>query len=261
MQKEVTDLKRKLEDSKRSVDALQRQVDSAKSELKERESKWKEETKEMLEATSKKVRREVHLELQTLREESTNYRNRCQELVGKLDQAEKEVKEAAERIKANASLMRKEREELTDRIHTLENTAKTEQRKREKLEREVESATRGKEEELLQAQDRLVQMERDARRLTAKLEDVEYEYQGKVSAAEREATKLRADYEELTSKYDLLEKDFVALKSRSVAEKETLLETVSSLKKSYEDKLSEIKTLKDSSMRYVFYYCTSVYCH
>ena len=231
------------------MEALQRQADAAKGELKEREAKWKEELKEQLEATSKKVRREVHLELQTLREESTTYRNRCQELVGRLDQAEREVKEAAEKLKANVAAMRKEREELTDRIHSLESASKGEQRKREKLEREVESATRGKEEELLQAQDRLVTMEREARRLTARLEDVEYEYQGKVAVAEREAAKLRGDYEELTGKYDLLEKDFVALKSRAVAEKETLVETVGALKRSYEEKMAEIRSLKEASMR------------
>ncbi|KAJ6222389.1 hypothetical protein RDWZM_000934 [Blomia tropicalis] len=249
LQKECTDLKRKLEDSNRLNESIQRQIDSLKSEMKEKEIKFKEELNEKLENNSKKVRREVHLELQNLREESTNQRNRCSELVSKLDQAERDLKESNEKIKTNIVQMRKEREELTDRLHSWENQAKTEQRKREKLERDLENSTRGKENELLQAQEKVVQMERDARRLQAKLEDIEYECQGKVNLAERESIKLKQDYEDLTNKYDLLEKDFVQLKSRSVSEKDTLVETVSTLKKSYEDTLAEIKGLKESSIR------------
>lgn len=251
LNKECKDLKRKLDESRRTVDSLHRQTQTQRQEFSDKEAKMRDEFNEKLESTSKRIRREVHLELQGLQEECTTYKSRCADMVLKLEKSEKDVKDANDRIKAINVQFKKERDDFNEKIETLENQIKTEQRKREKLEREIDNATRGKEEELLQAQDKIVQLERENRRQLARLDDIEYNCNNKVSIAERELTKFKQDYEDLTSKYDMLEKDFVSIKSRSVSEKEALVEAVSSLKKSYEDKLAEIKTLKETALRFV----------
>ena len=84
-QRECEDLKRKLNESNKRIASLQAQLERQQSEFRDKEDKMRDELNEQLEANSKKVRREVHLELQSLREESTNYKNRCNEVLVKLE--------------------------------------------------------------------------------------------------------------------------------------------------------------------------------
>ncbi|KAH9419233.1 Protein soga3, partial [Dermatophagoides pteronyssinus] len=248
LQKEYNEMKRKLDESRMTINELQKQLERQQNEFKEKENKIREEFNQKVEITSKNVRKEVHHELQSLREESTNYKNRSTELATKLEKAEKDLKELNEKLKSNNVQVRKEQNESMEKIQGLENQLKNEQRKRERLEKEVENVGRGREEELLRSQERIVQLEREIRRHQAKLDDVEYEYTNRINSSEKELNKIKQDYDDLTNKYDMLEKDYVDLKSRAVAEKETLVEAVGSLKKSYEEKLNEIKSLKETSM-------------
>ncbi|OTF83213.1 hypothetical protein BLA29_001731, partial [Euroglyphus maynei] len=248
LQKECNELKRKLDESRMTINELQTQIDRQKNEMKEKEAKIRDEFNQKIEITSKNVRKEVHLELQSLREESTNYKNRSIELTTKLEKAEKDLKESNEKLKSTNIQVRKEQNESMEKIQGLENQLKNEQRKRERLEKEVENVSRGREEELLRSQERIVQLEREIRRHQAKLDDVEYDYTNRINSSEKELNRIKQDYDDLTNKYEMLEKDYVDLKSRAVAEKETLVEAVGSLKKSYEEKLNEIKSLKETSM-------------
>ncbi|KAH7640466.1 hypothetical protein HUG17_7933 [Dermatophagoides farinae] len=248
LQKECNELKRRLDESRMTINELQTQIDRQRNEFKGKEAKIRDEFNQKIEITSKNVRKEVHFELQSLREESTNYKNRSTELATKLEKSEKEVKELNEKLKSNNVQVRKEQNELMEKIQGLENQLKSEQRKRERLEKEIENVGRGREEELLRSQERIVQLEREIRRQQAKLDDVEYDYTNRINSSEKELNKIKQDYDDLTNKYEMLEKDFVDLKSRAVAEKGTLVEAVESLKKSYEEKLNEIKSLKETSM-------------
>lgn len=64
------------------------------------------------------------------------------------------------------------------------------------------------------------------RRYQSRIETAQYEHNTKIANLDitRDITKEKAEYEELTNKYELLEKEFVDMKSRLVAEKETLVE-------------------------------------
>ena len=83
LQKEFSDAKRKCEEANRWAESLRRQIEAQKSEMRDKEAKWKEEMTEKLETCSKKVRAEVHHELQALREECTAQRNRASELASR----------------------------------------------------------------------------------------------------------------------------------------------------------------------------------
>lgn len=250
----VTSFKRneaeeKLKTATKSIASLEKQLEDTKAEMKSKENKLKEEFGVKLETTVNKVRKEVHRELQALKEEGSTLKFRCSELNGKLERAEKEAKEAGDKLKTGQVQFKKERDEALERVRNLEYELKTEQRKRDKMEKELDNATRNKEEEVLEAQGKAVQLERDIRRLQAKLDDAEYNYNNKMNQNEKEMNKHKTELQSCLGRYDLLEKDFVELKSRSVSEKQTLVEAVESLKKSYESKLVELKKLKETSLR------------
>jgi predicted nucleic acid-binding Zn-ribbon protein len=89
-------------------------------------------------------------------------------------------------------------------------------------------------------------LEREQRKIQTRLENSEYEFTNKISNLERDLTKERQEYDDITNKYELLEKDFVEMKSRLIKEKDTLVEAISSIRKSYDEKLTEIKSLKEA---------------
>ena len=214
-------------------------------ELREKETKAKEETAKKVEIAVKGVRKEVHLELQQMKEESTNQRTKFNEICEKLQKTEKENKETNEKLRQFNNNLRKEREEFQNKITEFDSQIRAEQRKREKLEKEHELVIKSKDQELFQTRERVVQLEREQRRTQQRLENVEYESTNRVNVLEKDLTKEREEYEELTTKYEQLEKEFLEMKSRLVAEKDTLVEAIASIRKSYDERLSEIKSLKE----------------
>ena len=246
VQKEVNDLKLKLNEMTTKAENYRQQIERMEKEFREKESKLKEESNKKIEIAVKGVRKEVHLELQQLKEETGNHRTKYNELNEKLDKSEKECKDMAERVKQLNALLRKDREEYQNKVTEFESQMRAEQRKREKMEKEHEIIVKAKDQELFQIRERVVQLEREQRRTQQKLENSEYESNSKVTSLEKELVKEKEEYEELTNKYELLEKEFLAMKSRLVTEKDTLVEAIATLRKSYDEKITEVKSLKDS---------------
>ncbi|XP_054157646.1 kinesin-related protein 4-like [Oppia nitens] len=245
MQKEIDELKKKLNDMTIKADNLRKQNEELDKEFKQKELKLKEETAKKVEIAVNGVRKEVHLELQQLKEETNNSKSKISELNDQLDKANRELKESNDRLRVNTSQVRKERDDLQNRLSDLESQLRSDSKRREKLEKEHELTIKSKDQELFQTRERIVQMERELRKSQQKLDNTEYESNNKVVSLEKDLTKEREEYEELTNKYDLLEKEFLEMKSRLVTEKETLAEAVSTIRKSYDEKLMEIKSLKD----------------
>ncbi|CAG2167381.1 unnamed protein product [Oppiella nova] len=246
LQKEINELKKQLTEMTNKADNYRKQYESLDKEFREKESKLREEHNKKLDIAVKGVRKEVHLELQQMREESINYKTKMSELTDKLEKADKEMKEANEKLKNINTQSRKERDDLQNKITDLETQMRAELKRREKLEKEHELTLKSKDQELLQSQERIVQLERELRRTTQRLEDIEYSSSNKTNIFEKELTRERQEYEDLTNKYDLLEKEFLEMKSRLVSEKDTLAEAVGSIRKSYDEKLYEIKSLKET---------------
>ena len=246
IQKEISDLTKQLNEMKAKAENMRQINEKLEKDFKEKEMKLKEESAKKVEIAVKGVRKEVHLELQQLKEESAQHKSVVNQLNDKLEKSEKEFKEVSEKMKTLNSQIRKERDEFQNRITEFDSQMRAEQRKREKLEKEHEMAIKSKDQELFQIRERVVQLEREQRRTQQKLENVEYESNQKVTSLDKELTKEKQEYEELTNKYDLLEKEFLDMKSRLVKEKDTLVEAIASIRKSYDERLSEIKSLKET---------------
>ncbi|CAG2107226.1 unnamed protein product [Medioppia subpectinata] len=96
LQKEINDLKKQLNEMTVKANNYKKQFEGLDKEYREKETKLREENAKKVETTSKAIRKEVHLELQQMREESTNYKTKMNELIEKLDKTDKDLKESNE---------------------------------------------------------------------------------------------------------------------------------------------------------------------
>ena len=245
-EKENTELKQQIQELILKIDKQTKQFDQEKLVFVENEKKLRNEMTKRIDDSIKDERKELQFELQSLKEECSTHRAKVNELNDELDKARSQCRELQDKLKQQQIQVKREKDDLQLKINDFEGKIKNEQRKREKLEKEYEIQIQGKEKDVTESKEKQLQIERENRRLISQFEAHEFEAKQKISSLEKELTREKENYDEITSKYDLLEKDFVDMKSRLIKEKEVLVEAIETIKKSYDQKLIEIKSLKET---------------
>lgn len=244
--KERDDLRRQLQEMRSRNETIQRDLDKQARQHKDKERNIKEEYTSKLESAIKEIRAEAQVDKQTTKDENVALKNKLSEVNDQIERLGIELKELSEKNRQLSSNFRKESQDLQTKIADQESLIRSETRKREKIERENELALKCKDEELIQTRDRVVQLEREQRRTQTRLEQVESDYERKHAATERDLFKTKQENVDIKSKEKSLERELHDAKLRLSQEKDTLVEAISTLKRSYDEKLVELKALKES---------------
>lgn len=78
------------------------------------------------------------------------------------------------------------------------------------------------------------------------MDDIVSANESRIKELERELDQERQEYDEMTNKYELLEEEFLSVKSRLVTEKEQVQANFGTIKRDYEAALAELKSLRDT---------------
>ncbi|CAN7998725.1 unnamed protein product [Ixodes hexagonus] len=244
--KERDDLRRKLNEMKETLDVMTRKEIEKEKHYQEKENKLKQEHEKKLERNLKDVREFLQAEIKSLQDEHTTMKNRLNETVDKFEKKEQEAKSMSEKLRQVSNAQRREKEDWQNKMEDMEEKLRAELRKRERMEREHELEAKSKAEEVLAAQNRVVQLEREHRRMVARLQEVEQENADHRKQMEKDAAKEREEYDDLTSRYELLEEEFLSMKNKLTMEKDTLDAALKQLRKEHERISNELKTIRDN---------------
>ncbi|KAH7968921.1 hypothetical protein HPB52_012627 [Rhipicephalus sanguineus] len=232
--KEREELKRKLEDMRQTLDVMTRKEVEREKQFQEKENRLKQEHEKKMEKKLKEVREFLQAEIKTLQEEHTSMKN------------QNELKTVSDKLRQLSNSQRREREDWQLKMDDLEEKLRVELRKRERMEREHELESKSKAEDVLVAQNRVVQLEREHRRLVARLQEMEQEHAEQRKQIEKDAAKEREEYDDLTTRYELLEEEFLAMKNNLTLEKDQLDAALKQLRKEHERISAELRSVKES---------------
>lgn len=244
--KERDDLRRKLNEMKETLAVMTRKEAEKEKQYQEKENKLKQEHEKKLEKNLKDVREFLQAEIKSLQDEHTTMKNRLNETVDKFEKKEQEAKSMSEKLRQVSNAQRREKEDWQLKMEDMEEKLRVELRKRERMEREHELEAKSKAEEVLAAQNRVVQLEREHRRMVTRLQEVEQENADHRKQMEKDAAKEREEYDDLTSRYELLEEEFLSMKNKLTLEKDQLGAALKQLRKEHERISNELKTVRDN---------------
>lgn len=244
--KEREELKRKLEDMRQTLDVMTRKEVEKEKQFQEKENRLKQEHEKKMEKKLKEVREFLQAEIKTLQEEHTSMKNRLNETIDKFEKKEIELKTVSDKLRQLSNSQRREREDWQLKMEDLEEKLRVELRKRERMEREHELESKSKAEDVLVAQNRVVQLEREHRRLVARLQEMEQEHAEQRKQIEKDAAKEREEYDDLTTRYELLEEEFLTMKNNLTLEKDQLDAALKQLRKEHERISAELRSVKEA---------------
>lgn len=244
--KEREELRRKLEEMKETMAVMTRKEAEREKQFQEKENKLKQEHEKKLEKNVRDVREFLQAEIKTLQEDHTTMRNRLNETVDKFEKKENDAKALSEKLRHLANTQRREKEDWQNKMEDLEEKLRSELRKRERTEREHELELKSKAEEVLVAQNRVVQLEREHRRMVTKLQEIEQEGAEQRKQMEKDAAKEREEYEDLTSRYEILEEEFLSMKNKLTMEKDQVDAALKNLRKEHERISGELKSTREN---------------
>lgn len=244
--KEREELRRKLEEMKGTLAVMTRKEDEREKLYQEKENRLKQEHEKRLEKSVKDVREFLQAEIKTLQEEQASLKSKLNEALETCEKREKEAKAATEKVRHLSNAHRREKEEWQIKLEDLEEKMRAEFRKRDRMEREHENELKSKSEEVLSAQNRVVQLEREQRRMITRLQEIEQEQAEERKQFEKDVAKEREEYDDLTSRYELLEEEFLSMKNKLNTEKEQAEAALRQLRNDHEKTLKEISSLKQN---------------
>lgn len=244
--KEREELKRKLEDMRQTLDVMTRKEVEKEKQFQEKENRLKQEHEKKMEKKLKEVREFLQAEIKTLQEEHNSTKNRLNEMIDKFEKKEIELKTVSDKLRQMSNSQRREREDWQLKMEDLEEKLRVELRKRERMEREHELESKSKAEDVLVAQNRVVQLEREHRRLVARLQEMEQEHAEQRKQIEKDAAKEREEYDDLTTRYELLEEEFLTMKNNLTLEKDQLDAALKQLRKEHERISAELRSVKEA---------------
>lgn len=218
------DTNRQLEDMKQTAAVQQRRsIELAQLELKEK-----------------------HLmENQTVRDELNDLKQKLTICQRQVQRNEEEVNSERDKTRSIERDFRRDRSQLMQKIEQLEAQLAIERRSNEFKMKEFESLARDKERELLVMQDKCVQLERDLKRMHNKFNLMEENNESKFKSLTRDLETKKKELSEAIGKNQMIENDHYELNKRYTREKAVLNEALESIKRSYDEKMNELKSLKD----------------
>ncbi|XP_077519344.1 uncharacterized protein LOC144129224 [Amblyomma americanum] len=244
--KEREELRRRLEEMRQTLDVMTRKEVEKEKQFQEKENRLKQEHQKNLDKKLKDVREFLQAEIKTLQEEHTSMKNRLNETIDKFEKKEHELKAVSDKLRQLSNSQRREKEDWHLKIEDLEEKLRAELRKRERMEREHELESKSKAEDVLVAQNRVVQLEREHRRLVARLKEMEEESAEQRKQMEKDAAKEREEYDDLTTRYELLEEEFLSMKNNLTLEKDQLDAALKQLRKEHERISAELRSVKET---------------
>ncbi|XP_047478471.1 trichohyalin-like [Penaeus chinensis] len=232
--REREDLKKEITEAKKTKEKAERELRTAKKSRDQMETMMEDEKRrtEDVSATKKKDADEIK-RLKADKEGLSREVDELKDAVNKLEKSKENVNYKQKRDMEN---LRKEKEDLEIRMTTLESELKSEQKRRERLEKDSE---RGSSVVGYAAR----KSETEAKKLKTELENVKKEYDEKIKELEKQMKKEKEGREELQSKYDLLEEDYVVQKAQMTVGIE---DDYQALKKDHDTIEIELKTLRET---------------
>lgn len=217
------DAARQLEELRRSQETQQRRaIELAQIELKDRQL----------------------VEVQALRDELNELRQRLATAQRQSARAEEDVASERERMRALERDWRRDKSQWQQRSEQLEAQLAIERRSSEFKVKEVEAQVRDKERELLSLQESYVQLERDLKRLQNKHRMLEDESESRLSNLTRELEAKKRELAELLASGQLRDEQQHENIKRLSAERATLTDALESARRSYDEKTAEARTLR-----------------
>lgn len=215
---------RQLDELRESCDAqLRRAVELAQLELKER-----------------------HLnEIQSIKDELNEQKQKLAASQRSLTRAEEEIAQERDRLRTSERDFRRDKSQWQQKLEQLEAQQQIERRSNEFRIKEIESIVREKDRELLSFQDKYVQLERDFKRLQNKYNQLEEDHNSRIKNLFRELESKKRELQDLLETNRARESEYYENCNRFNAEKATLLEALESIKRSFNEKLTELKSTRE----------------
>ncbi|XP_064088182.1 trichohyalin-like [Macrobrachium nipponense] len=205
--KEREEMRDELSEFKKAKEKAERDLRLAKKARDSLETKFEDEKKRANEADSKK-KREAD-EIKTLKNENRELSNEVDDLRNKVLQMEKNQGTTDTKQKKEVETLRLEKQGLEIRMATLESELKTEQKKRERLEKEKEKTS-----SLVMYKDTAERAESDIKKLKKEMESSKQDYEDKIKTLEKKNAVDKQELADLQNKYELLEEEFVVQKAQ-----------------------------------------------
>ncbi|XP_071538895.1 uncharacterized protein [Panulirus ornatus] len=226
--KERDDLKKELTEHKRVKEKAERDLRNAKKARDNLDTKLEEEKKRAEDAMAS--RKSDTEELKTLRSQKEELAIELEELKDTVSQLQKVKDTSTTKQKRELETLRRERDDLTVRMNTLESELRTEQKRREKLEKESMNLKNS------------AKAEAELRKVKDELDILRQEHKD----LEKVRSEQKKEWEELQSKYELLEEDFVVQKAQLTMNNEGIQKDYEHLQKEHETIETELKTLRET---------------
>ncbi|KAG7162848.1 SOGA3-like [Homarus americanus] len=226
--KERDSLKQELIENKKLREKAERELRTTKKARDSMEMKLEDEKRRGDEVLlGKRKDNEV---LNTLKTEKEELASEVEELKDTITKMEKAKDTSGSKQKRDMEAVRKENEDLTIRMNTLESELKAEQKRRERLEKEAGILKNN------------AKADAELKKVKEELESLHKEYKDLEKVKGQESKKRQ----ELQTKYDLLEEDFVVQKAQFTMNNEGIQQDYNSLKKEHSTIETELRTLRDT---------------
>lgn len=242
LERDCDDLRAKNRFLINKIDGLEIEFKAKADELK---AQFESQKKREMELARLEVKEKLQIEMQHIKDELNEARQKLTNASRQQNKADYEYRTIDERYKTLDKEFKREKVRLTSKIDQLEQDLDFERRKQDHLEREKESQLKDKSRQLMNVQDTCVQLERDLKRAQAKLSSAESDFEARLSNLNQEVSKEKREKEELTKKCRKSEENYYDQKMRSESEKSTLVEALDSVRKSYNEKIDEIKSIRE----------------
>ncbi|XP_069996902.1 trichohyalin isoform X4 [Penaeus vannamei] len=232
--KERDDLKKEITEAKKTKEKAERELRTAKKSRDQMETMMEDEKRRSEDVSAAKKRDSD--EIKRLKADKEGLSREVDELKDAVSKLEKSKDNVNYKQKREMENLRKEKEDLEIRMNTLESELKSEQKRRERLEKESERSGSA-------VGFAARKNETEAKKLKTDLENAKKEYDEKIKQLEAQMKKEKEGREELQRKYDLLEEDYVVQKAQMTV---GLEDDYHALKKDHDTIEIELKTLRET---------------
>ncbi|XP_074603575.1 uncharacterized protein LOC141857068 [Brevipalpus obovatus] len=224
---------------------LERQLNEILKENKQRETSVRKEHEKQLQSVQEELRN-VRRHLNTVLGEDESLKSKVTNLNQQVEKLKNDLKEVTDKYRLLSNQTRKEKEDLLSKLSDQEAQIRAEQRHRDKSDRDNELALKSKDESLLQARERIFRLEREMKRLEILLDQEKRDHGIVVANYDRQTSKLRQEYDDLTTRYEMLEQEFVATKTKALKEKDDLMSSLNSMRRSVDEDRREATKLRET---------------
>ncbi|GAB6020858.1 hypothetical protein CHUAL_003508 [Chamberlinius hualienensis] len=247
--KEKEDLKKQLSDA-------QNKIDNDERKLAEEKSRWKQKV-ESLENELNKSKADLLDAIQRKDYELKSYKEQINTLKAQVSEGQEKLLAASKGLKGGVDELeekhrkleanyKKEKEEWMDKEVNWESKIKTEVKRRERMEKDHESEMRDRDEDMLRLKDKIKRLENEMKRMLEQRTDLTGELEERIQRLEKQLTIEKQEYDDLTTKYEMLEEEYLVLKAHKVMEKEQVESNYGVLKRNFDEIDGELKALRET---------------